>query len=153
MRSSVQIRPGALGAVVQPGLERYSDKVEVGSSNLPSPTFYYKMKILFICRANLQRSPTAVDVFNKLAKRFNIKAEAKSAGIDELSEVVINKALINWADRIYVMEQFQKEFILSLEPLAKNKIKVLNIKDVYYRDDPELITILENKLKNEFKLV
>mgnify|MGYP001618541288 CR=1 FL=1 len=48
------------------------------------------MKILFICRANLQRSPTAVDVFNKLAKRFNIKAEAKSAGIDELSEVVIN---------------------------------------------------------------
>lgn len=103
-----------------------------------------KKKLLFVCRANLQRSPTAQALFKN-----NRKYLAKSCGIHPLSETVISKQAIKWADIIFCMEDEQKQYIIQNFPESKSRdIRVLNIKDIYWRDDPELIRILEEKLKD-----
>jgi predicted protein tyrosine phosphatase len=101
--------------------------------------------ILFVCTENLQRSPTAEELF-KNSKKYS----AKSAGISPFSKIQINNSAIEWADYLIVMEDFHKEFILKNFPASKQKnILVLNIPDIYYKNDPELIRILKEKLKKE----
>ena len=102
-----------------------------------------KTKFLFVCTLNLQRSPTAEGLFEN-HERF----EAKSCGIDILSEKQINEEIINWADIIFCMENIHKNFIIENFLEAKNKeIISLNIPDIYYRGDSKLIKVLKDKLK------
>ncbi len=102
-----------------------------------------KIKLLFVCTENLQRSPTAEELF-----KGNKIYEAKSAGISPTSAKPITKQAIEWADKIFVMEPFHKEYIKEFFPMYKNKeITVLNIPDIYYRNDPKLIKILKEKLR------
>ncbi len=104
-----------------------------------------KQKLLFVCTANLQRSPTA----ENLVKNSD-KYKAKSAGTNILSEKPINSQSIKWADKIIVMERNHKKIILKIYPEAKNKeIMVLDIPDIYIKNDPKLIRILKNKLKEK----
>mgnify|MGYP001579179846 CR=1 FL=1 len=102
------------------------------------------MKVLFVCFANLQRSPTA----ERLFRSKNI--ETKSAGIDPLAPVILTQKAIDRADKIFVMEQLQKDFILDNFKVNK-EIIVLDIPDIYYRDDPELIKILKEKVSKYLK--
>lgn len=102
-----------------------------------------KKHLLFVCISNLQRSPTAELLF-----KDSRKYEAKSAGISPLSELPLTFESINWADVIFVMEDEHKKYLEENFPEAKNKkIIILNIPDIYFRDDPELIKILKEKLK------
>ena len=102
-----------------------------------------KTKLLFVCILNLQRSPTAESLFEN-HKKF----EAKSCGIDVFAEKQISKQAVEWADIIFCMEDIHKNFIVKNFPQTQNKeIIVFNIPDVYYRNDPELIRILKEKLK------
>ena len=105
--------------------------------------------ILFICTLNLQRSPTAERVYQELIKEKGLNQNVKSAGIDRDAVKVVTEDLISWADKIYVMENWHKEFIIKLDPFSKHKIKVLDISDSYFRDDERLIKILEEKLRKE----
>ncbi len=90
-----------------------------------------KKKLLFVCTANQQRSPTAEELF----KNSN-KYDAKSCGIHPLSEKFITREAINWADIIFCMDEIHKKFILENFPESKKKdIRVLNIPDVYYKND------------------
>lgn len=100
------------------------------------------MKLLFVCTANQERSPTAEDIFKDVK---NVKV--KSAGTDRFARVIINKRLVDWADRIYVMEDFHRDFIVKKWPHTAKKIVVLGIPDVYFRGDPELIRLLKEKVK------
>lgn len=102
-----------------------------------------KKKLLFVCSANLQRSPTAEELFEN-----NEKFEAKSAGTDVFAVNPLTNKTINWADVIFCMEGFHKDFILENFPEANEKEMInLDIPDIYYRNDPELIRILTRKLK------
>ena len=58
----------------------------------------------------------------------------------------LTQELIDWADVIIVMETHHAGYILSNFQTDRTKIKVLDIADVYYRDDPELIRQLEMKV-------
>lgn len=107
------------------------------------------LKVLFVCTAHLQRSPTAVDVFYKLLEEKGKTAEVRSAGVDYFSDKRVTKKLIDWADKIYVMEEEHKRFITLISPESEKKIKVLGIPDIYYRGEPELIRILREKLIKE----
>lgn len=107
------------------------------------------LKVLFVCTANLQRSPTAVDVFYELLEEKGKTAEVRSAGVDYFSETRVTKKLIEWADKIYVMEEEHKRFIILIAPESEKKIKILSIPDIYYRNDPELVKILKEKLIKE----
>ena len=102
-----------------------------------------KIKLLFVCILNLQRSPTAESLFDN-----NEKYEAESVGISELASKKISKSSVRWADIIFCMENIHKEFILEKFPKeAKGKkIIVLDIPDIYFRNDPELRGILAEKL-------
>lgn len=101
-----------------------------------------KKKILFVCTANTHRSPTAEELFNK-DERFDVK----SCGIHPLSPTKISRELLEWADKIFVMEQSQRDYIEDNFPDLKKLVIVLNIHDNYWRGDEELIKILKEKLK------
>ena len=104
-----------------------------------------KIKLLFVCTLNLQRSPTAESFFDN-----NKKYEAESVGIHESAFKKISKPSVRWADIIFCMENIHKKFILEKFPKESKgkKIIVLDIPDIYFRNDPELREILEEKLDN-----
>lgn len=92
-------------------------------------------KALFVCAANIQRSPTA----EKLFQGWNGRWEAKSAGImPEPGGNLLSQKLIDWADVIIVMEPMQSQYIQTQFQRATDKIHVLNVPDIYIRDDPRL---------------
>jgi len=98
-------------------------------------------KVLFICTANMDRSPTA----ESLLKQKN-GFEVRSAGTWLHARSRIKKELIDWSDTIFVMEKHHKESLLNLNPKAEDKIVVLDIPDIYPRNSPELVRILKDKL-------
>ena len=102
-----------------------------------------KIKILFVCTENLQRSPTAESLFSN-SKKYKVK----SCGISPFAQIMISKESVRWADIIVCMEEVHKEFILENFPESRDKeLIVLNIPDIYYRDDLKLIRLLKEKLK------
>ena len=102
-----------------------------------------KVKLLFVCTENMERRPTAEDLF-----KDSRKVEAKSCGTGILARKKVNDYALRWADKIFVMEQHHKDYILEHFPFAKKKeIKVLDVLDVYPRNDGELVEILKKKLK------
>lgn len=105
-----------------------------------------KKRILFVCTENENRSPTAEELFEN-----NKTYETKSVGISETAKKIITKEAIHWSDVIFCMEDLHKNFILENFPSAKGKdIRVLDIGDIYHKNDSELIRILKEKLKKFF---
>jgi len=107
-----------------------------------------KKKLLFICTENLQRSPTAEELINS-SPEFS-SYQAKSAGTSFSAINQITKELINWADIIFIFnEKYEKHKTILLKkfPEIKKPIINLDIPDIYFKNDPELINILKRKLK------
>lgn len=100
-------------------------------------------KILFVCTANEHRSRTA----EELARGNGIIA--KSAGVSELAQVRVNKQLLEWADTIVVMEAWHKKEIAKQFPKIYSKKKIINfgIPDMYPYMAPELVRLLNKKIK------
>lgn len=122
---------------------------EVGGSNPPGPTL--KMNYLFVCTYNVNRSVAASKVFETLLKKYKINGKVRNAGVSELARSKITKELIDWADKIYVMENFHKDILVKMQPNSKGKIEVLGIQDLYGVNDPNLINILKRKLLEEIR--
>lgn len=97
-------------------------------------------KLLFICSANLQRSPTAEVIFKD-------KYITKSAGIDINSPVRLSRELLVWADIVFVMEDWHLDEIKKRYPDIHKRIICLNIPDRYFKMDKELIRLLREKVK------
>ena len=81
-------------------------------------------KILFICNANLNRSPTAEKIFKD---RF----ETKSAGL--YNESPLKEQQLKWADVVVVMEEDQRSEIAKRFPkqYMQKKILSLDIPDIW----------------------
>ncbi len=109
------------------------------------------MNYLFVCTYNINRSVKAAKIFSELLKKHRINGNVKDAGVSETAENIVTKELVNWADKIFVMEQFHKDFIVKIVPKAIGKIDVLEIGDLYPVDDPYLSKILKEKLEKELK--
>jgi len=101
--------------------------------------------VLFVCTGNVDRSPTA-----EAMVKNTLGINAKSAGTSYAATVPITPKLINWADAIFVMEDKHEEAIVKLVPSSYKKIRVLDIPDIFYRDQPELKKLLAQKLKPYF---
>ena len=111
----------------------------------------YKEQLLFICSRNQWRSPTAATLFaasDSLSERLCQRYTAKSAGTSDSARIKITPGLINWADRIFVMEKRHGAILLQKYPdlIAEKSIVTLHISDDYQYLDPELIEILESRL-------
>jgi predicted protein tyrosine phosphatase len=98
------------------------------------------MKILFICWGNLNRSPTAEEIFKD-------RHETRSAALEPLSPRAVRKELLEWADIVIVMEDYMREELKKRFPSVKKRIEVLGIPDIYARMDPGLCRVLEGKVK------
>lgn len=97
------------------------------------------MKLLFICNQNQNRSKTAEELFKD---RF----ETKSAGL--YNEKPVTEKEIEWADLVVVMEKEHRTELSKRFPkqYMKKRILCLDIPDVYYHNQPELIEILNSKI-------
>lgn len=108
-----------------------------------------KKKLLFICTANMDRSPTAELMF-----KDSPGYEAKSAGTSETAFRHINQELIDWADVIFVMNENTDKHLTYLKnnfKLEGKKLVDLDIPDIYRRQNQSLTEILKVKLSEYLK--
>ncbi|MGA2250958.1 low molecular weight protein tyrosine phosphatase family protein [Terracidiphilus sp.] len=106
------------------------------------------MKVLFICSANVLRSPTAEAVFSRYEG-----IEASSAGINADAETPVSADLIEWADVIVAMEQHHAQFLQERFGylLRRRRVAVLGIPDRYDLMDPELVQLLKDKVEPQLE--
>lgn len=98
------------------------------------------MKVLFICNQNQHRSKTA-------EKLFKDRFQTKSAGL--FNEKPVSEKQLSWADVIVVMEDFQRAEIAKRFPkqYLQKRIISLDIPDVFHYNQPELVDLLNSKIR------
>ncbi len=107
------------------------------------------MKLLFVCTAGEYRSRTAKDLFSK-------EYDTRNAGIRALDENnQLSKDDLDWADTVFCMEEKHRRHIKEFFPkqYMKNKIIVLSIPDIYRYNQPELVKLLEERVKEWMKKI
>ncbi|MBK9990961.1 MAG: protein-tyrosine-phosphatase [Verrucomicrobia bacterium] len=105
----------------------------------------HRLKVLFICAMNKQRSVTAERLY-----RNDARLEVRSAGVRSEAKRRVNEADLKWADVVFVMEREHKLWITTrFEGLPLPKIDVLDIPDEFEVMDPQLQEILKSLLDPE----
>ena len=102
------------------------------------------MKILFLCTANSERSPTAEKLFE-----YSQGYEARSAGVHPAAYRVVNQDLVDWADKIFVMSEKEDghlTFLKQQADISGKSVYDLDIPDIFPRGDPELVNLLYERL-------
>ncbi len=101
------------------------------------------MNILFICDQNVNRSKTAEFIYSG-----KLDLNVRSAGIYESALHTVNTDDIKWAHTIVVFEQRQMNLLKrSFSDLLKSKeIINLEIEDLYFYMDEELIYLIKKKM-------
>jgi predicted protein tyrosine phosphatase len=101
------------------------------------------MKLLFVCTANMDRSPTAEAVY-----KHDSEFEVQSAGTSKFANRPITAALVEWADAIVVMEAGHEAHIRHHYPdaAAGKQIFCLEIPDRYHRMDPRLVRLIRRQM-------
>ena len=111
-----------------------------------------KRHILFVCTEGRQRSPTAAEIISS-SPAYSKKYEAKAVGLSELAVVHISKAAVQWADLIIVMNEkddHHKSILLQKFPFIEKEKKSIidfNIRDIYWKNEPELQELIQKKLR------
>jgi predicted protein tyrosine phosphatase len=95
----------------------------------------------------MERSPTAEIVFRDVPGW-----EVRSAGTRIDAVIPISTELIDWADKIIVMQDHHMERIKELSPMSIYKTLILEVEDIYYRCSPRLIGLLIMKMGALFHL-
>ena len=100
------------------------------------------MKILFVCSANIDRSPTAELIYSE-----RCDLEVKSAGVSDYAMTPISLELIQWADIILCMEKKHKQKIKKIfSGIVENKvIESLDVPDIFNYMDINLINLIREK--------
>ncbi len=102
-------------------------------------------RILFVCTANVDRSPTAEDLY-----KDDDRYEVRSAGVAPFATVPLTRDLLLWADRVFVMneEEDQHRTIIGIRfPDVDRPVVDLDIEDRWRRGDPELVSLLLRRLR------
>jgi predicted protein tyrosine phosphatase len=102
-------------------------------------------RILFVCTANVDRSPTAEDLY-----RDDDRYEVRSAGVAPFATVPLTRDLLLWADRVFVMNESEDQHrtIIRIRfPDVDRPLVDLDIEDRWRRGDPELVGLLLRRLK------
>jgi predicted protein tyrosine phosphatase len=101
-------------------------------------------RILFLCTANRDRSPTAEALY-----RDDPRYEVRSAGLAPFATVPVDVELLLWADRVFVMCERLDRHHTQLRhrfPSINRPTIDLDIEDLWPRDHPELVRRLLKKL-------
>jgi predicted protein tyrosine phosphatase len=102
------------------------------------------MNLVFVCTVNRMRSCTAETIYGT-----NPAYKVRSAGITPTAPNQVTAELLNWADKVFVMENMHRAFITEKFPEIdlSNKLVVLGIPDFYYYMEPELIDLLKARME------
>lgn len=105
-----------------------------------------KRKVLFVCTANQQRSPTAERMY-----RDDPRFEVRSAGTEALMGREITADDLLWADMVIVMEERHERKIRSRFPkeIGGVELIVLGIPDIYRQMEPAL----QREIRDRFEPV
>lgn len=104
-----------------------------------------RLRILFVCAMNKQRSVTAERLYCRDAR-----LEVRSAGVRSESPRRVSAADLEWADVVFAMEPEHKLWIRTrFDDLALPPIEVLDIPDDYECMDPQLQEMLRLMLDPE----
>ena len=103
---------------------------------------------LFVCTANIQRSKTAEDYLTKLYSQHSFKSAGTNQQIcGQYNTTLLTPEMLEWADTVWVMEQKHADRIKQhTQDQYINKIKVLDIEDIYPYNSPALIELLSQKV-------
>jgi len=104
------------------------------------------LRVLFVCIGNVDRSRTAQEMYEGIEG-----LEVRSAGTSIIATVPLTRELVQWADKIFVMEPKHQRTVLRIDPSAEKKIVCLEIPDIYYHGQPELKLLLKEKLQPHLK--
>jgi predicted protein tyrosine phosphatase len=103
------------------------------------------MKVLFVCTANIARSPMAAAVFHELWSQEG--HEARSAGLAPSAIRRLTTRDLAWADVVAVMELQHLIAIRQRWPRHAAKVRVLDVPDDYGPGEPELRDVLMQKIR------
>ena len=113
-----------------------------------------KIKLLFICSANTNRSPTFERQFKKLLpKKYpEVDWEVRSAGCWYGYPYQVDEDILRWADKIYLMDLSHERFILEKYPDAEiiKKLVLVGVSDQYDADGRELIDLIHYWFRAKF---
>ncbi len=98
-------------------------------------------RVLFVCAANVDRSPTA-----ELLYRDAPGLEVRSAGMLPDAVQPITGELLAWADLVIAMEERHERMLRARFPEAATPVRWLGIPDLYTYMSAELITVLTRHL-------
>jgi len=106
-----------------------------------------RLKILFICAMNKQRSVTAERLY-----RNDARLDVRSAGVRSEAKRRVGDADLKWADIVFVMEREHKQWItMRFEDLDLPQIDVLDVPDDFEVMDPQLQEMLKSLLDPEIE--
>lgn len=97
-------------------------------------------RVLFLCRHNRRRSPTAERLFSKRPD-----LEVRSAGTAHDALARVNAQMLEWADLIFIMDHQQRRSLrrrFSGHP-ALDRLICLDIPDEFTFLQPALIALLQ----------
>ena len=103
------------------------------------------LNVLFVCTANVARSPLAAEVFRDLAESDGRYA-TRSAGTASWATRRLTTRNLAWADVVVVLESRHRAEIRNLWPDQLSKVRVLGVPDDYDPEDSELRDLLTEKL-------
>lgn len=121
----------------------YTASIYNGPAVTPEPTS--RERILFVCTANVDRSATAEDLY-----RYDPRYEVLSAGVAPFAVQRVTRDLLLWADRIFVMNEREDQHRTLLRirfPDVDRPVIDLDVRDLWRRGNPELVTLLLRRLK------
>ncbi len=96
-------------------------------------------KLLFVCEGNAQRSPTFKIWVEKHKPEYEVKSTGTAYGYpDRLSE-----ELLEWADRVFLMDLEQEMFMRRKFPQFLYKCEIIGCSDQYPRESVQLYRLIE----------
>ena len=97
-------------------------------------------RVLFVCRHNMMRSPTAERIFGKRSD-----LDVRSAGTSDDALARVNARMLDWADLIFIMDDQQRRSLrkrFAGHP-ALERLICLDIPDKFSFLQTELVELLE----------
>lgn len=107
------------------------------------------LRVLFVCRLNVNRSATAERLF---CTRSDL--DVRSAGTNENARVQVHARMLDWADVIFALDDIEEKNLKTMFPdhAALARIVCLDIPDVFGFNDDELVRLLEQRVAAHLKV-
>lgn len=114
-------------------------------ANLNNPFQGKRKRVLCVCSAGLLRSPTLAWVLSNEPYNFNTRS---CGAAPEYALIPLEEGLVKWAEEIICVEKWQENLVRKLDPNAN--VTTLEIPDQFSMRDPQLVKIIETKLKEHY---